>query len=277
MFKKLSFALLVVFTASVVLWGCKSPYEKLRRSTDSAKKFEKAKEYYEKKDYFRALPLFEELVNVYRGTGDAEQIYFYYAYCHYGMNDLISARYHFKVFAETYPKSKYAEEALYMSAYCYYKDSPTYSLAQENTYKAIEALQLFINIYPKSGRVAAANDLIDQLRTKLETKSFNAAKLYYNIRDYKAAIISFNNSADDFPDSKYREEMAFLIIKSHYLYAKNSVEAKKEERYKAAIAAYQNFVDTYTTSKYLDDAQNIYDATLKQLDELKKSPITKLN
>jgi outer membrane protein assembly factor BamD len=114
-----------------------------------------------------------------------------------------------------------------MTAYCYFLDSPDLTLDQASTYKAIENLQLFINLYPKSDRVNGCNELIDKLRNKLETKSFLNAKLYFKIGDYKAAIYAFRNSLDDFPDSQYKEEMDFLTIKSAFLYAQNSVESKK--------------------------------------------------
>lgn len=273
MFKKLVIAFLLLCTLSIVFSGCRSKYEKIRRSTDSALKLEKAKEYYAKKDYYRSLPLLEELVNIYRGTADAEQIYFYYAYCHYGLKDYLSARYHFKTFTETYPKSTYAEEASYVAAICYYKDSPVFSLAQQNTLKGIEALQLFINLYPKSERVAKCNELMDELRGKLEMKSYMNAKLYFNIGDYKSAFIAFKNSADDFPDSKYREEMDYLTIKAYYLYAKNSIDSKKEERFMSAIKSYQSFIEVYPNSKFLKDAESIYDASLVQLDHIKKLSI----
>ena len=81
-----------------------------------------------------------------------------------------------------------------MTAYCYYLDSPDLTLDQASTYKAIENLQLFINLYPKSERVNECNQLIDKLRNKLETKSFLNAKLYFKIGDYKAAIFAFITS-----------------------------------------------------------------------------------
>lgn len=250
--------------------GCRSEYEKLKRSPDVAKKYEKAKEYYNKKDYYRALPLFEELVTIFRGTDEAETIYYYYAYCNYGMKDLLAARFHFKTFADTYPNSKYAEECRFMAAYCYYFESPTYSLDQENTYKAVEALQLFINLYPESERVKESNELIDKLRAKLELKSYDIAKLYYNIGDYKSAVISFRNSIDDFPDTKYREEMEFLMIKSSYLYAKNSVENKQMERYAETVKLFDTFVENYSSSEYMKDANGINRDAMKQLESRKK-------
>ncbi len=252
-------------------YGCKSEYQKTLKGNDISKKYELAKKYYNKKDYFRALELLEELVNVYRGSDQAEDIYYYYAYSYYGLKDLTTARYHFQNFAETYPRSKYAEECRYMTAYCYFLDSPDLTLDQENTYKAIENLQLFINLYPKSERVAECNQLIDRLRNKLETKSFLNAKLYYNIGDYKAAIFAFRNSLNDFPDSQFKEEMEFLTIKSSYLYAKNSVEIKKSERFLETIDYYQNFVDSYAGSKYIKEAQEIFDQTRKEIENLKQS------
>jgi outer membrane protein assembly factor BamD len=144
-----------------------------------------------------------------------------------------------------------------MAAYCFYLDSPIYSLDQENTQKAIDALQLFINLYPKSDRVAEASKLITNLRDKLEEKSYANAKLYLTIGYYQSAVIAFGNSLRDYPDTKYAEEMEFLTIKAQYLYAKNSLEIKQEDRYNTAIGFYDQFVEKYPTSKFMKDAQNL--------------------
>ncbi|RMG76595.1 MAG: outer membrane protein assembly factor BamD, partial [Bacteroidetes bacterium] len=107
-----------------------SDYNKILKSNDLRLKYDKAVEYYEKKQYFKAYPLLEELSVIYRGTSKAEQIDYYLAYCDYYTGDLLYAAYRFKRFAQTYPKSKYAEECSFMSAYCYYRNSPQYSLDQ---------------------------------------------------------------------------------------------------------------------------------------------------
>jgi len=258
MFKKqipLIGALLIVLI--IALAGCKSKYEKLRASNDLAKKYKEGKRYYNKKDYGRALELFEDLTQHYRGQAEAEELFYYYAYTNYKLKDYTSARYHFKVFADTYPNSTRTEECRFMSAYCYYLDSPNYSLDQENTQKAIDALQLFINLYPKSDRTAEASKLIQNLRDKLEEKSYANAKLYLTIGDYQSAVIAFNNSLRDFPDTKYAEEMEFLTIRAQYLYAKNSFEIRQTERYNTALGYYQTFIEHYPTSKYRKDADDL--------------------
>ena len=47
----------------------------MMKSTDMEAKYNAAVKYYEKKDYYHALQLFEELITVYRGTSKAEQSY----------------------------------------------------------------------------------------------------------------------------------------------------------------------------------------------------------
>ena len=228
----------------VSITGCKSNFEKLRASTDIAKKYKEAVNLYNKKNYSKALILFDDLVQRYKGRTEAEDLYYYYAYTNYKLKDYTTSRYHFKTFSDTYPNSPKAEECRFMAAYCYYLESPAYSLDQENTVKAIEALQLFINLYPKSERVAEASKLIDNLRNKLETKSYANARLFLDIGDYKSAVIAFRNSMRDYPDTKYAEEMEYLTIKAQYLYARNSYEFKQEERFNEAITLFNEFSAT---------------------------------
>ena len=218
-----------------------SKYQKVLKSDDLGYKYEMAVKYYDKGDWFRAESLFGELIGLYRGLGKAEQIYYYYAYCNYYMEDFIMAGYYFKSFVNTYPTSNHAEECLYMSAYCYYLNSPISSLDQTNTVRAINEMQLFINRYPTSERVTTCNELMDVMRIKLETKAFDNSKLYFNIGSYKAAIVSFKNVLKDFPDTRFKEESLFYILKSNYLLAHNSIESKKQERLETTIKSYNDF------------------------------------
>jgi outer membrane protein assembly factor BamD len=234
--------------------SCKSKYEKLKASNDNAKKYQEGLKYYNKKEYSKALGLFEGLITIYRGHDGAEDLFYYYAYTNYKLRDYTAAAYSFKQFADTYPSNPKAEECRFLTAYCYYLDSPNYSLDQENTSKAIEKLQLFINLYPKSDRVAEASKLINTLHDRLEQKSFEIAKLYLTLSDYQSAVIAMNNALRDYPDTKYGEELQFLIAKSQFEYAFHSREEKQEERYTLAMTYIDQFIDKYPTSKYLAEA-----------------------
>ncbi|MCK9399586.1 MAG: outer membrane protein assembly factor BamD [Bacteroidales bacterium] len=245
-----------ILLAILVLASC-GKHQKLIKSTDNEAKYAAAVDYYEKNDYYRALQLFQQLINFYQGTEKAEKMQFYYAYCYYHQRDYVLASYYFKRFVNNYPRSALAEEAMFMNAYCYFLDSPNSSLDQTNTLTAIKELQLFINLYPNSARVEEANKLIDQLRAKLQRKDLDIANLYLKMRLYEAAISSFKNILKDFPDSEYKEEILFSILKSYYNYASFSISVKQPERYQSALDSYNELVFQFPDTKYLKEAKNM--------------------
>lgn len=242
------------------LGACKSRFERLRASNNIQMKYLEAVKYYEAGKYSKASVLFTDLLNKYRASAEAEDLSYYTAYTSYRMKDYISARYHFKTFAQNYPNSARAEECRFMSAYCFYIDSPRTNLDQENTYKAIDELQLFVNLYPESERSAEASDLIQNLRNKLEKKAFDNAKLYYNMAqpaDFRAAVIAFESMLRQYPDTKYAEEAEYLIVRSQYMFAEHSAFFRQEERYNDAIDYYQSFVQNYPESKYVKELETL--------------------
>jgi len=265
MFKKSRILIFcIVVLSGVLLFSC-SQYRKVLKSPDIKLKYSTAVALYEKGDYHRAMQLFDELLIYYRGTDTSEKINYYYAYCYYGEGDFLQAGYYFTKYTSTFPTSKYAEECNYMSAYCQYLFSPEYGLDQTITIDAIKQLQLFINQYPKSTRVAKCNELIDELRSKLELKTYENARLYYRIQSYQAAYIAFKNVLKDYPDTKYKEEAYFYMLSSSYRYAMNSVEAKKKERLEMAREAYNSLNATFPSSVYSKDAKAIMKNIEKEL------------
>lgn len=252
---------------SLLISSC-SNYQKLLKSTDNEQKYETAIKYFEEKDYYRAIQLFDQLQPYYKGTEKAEKIAFYYAYAHYEQRDYILASYYFKQFATNYPNSRNAEEAAFLSAYCNYLDSPPTSLDQNVTLDAIKGLQLFIDQYPRSSRVANANELIDELRLKLETKAYDIADLYLKMEDYKAAIIGFKNLLKDYPDTRYREIAMFNVAKASFYYAERSTANKQQERYQSAADAFDNFLASFPESEYKKEVLQFKKNTERQLEGL---------
>ncbi len=255
-----------------LLVGCKSKFEKLRESNNVAAKYQEAIRLYENKKYSKALVLFDDLNQRYQGHAEAEDLLFYIAYTNYYLYDYSTARYHFSQFSSNYINSPRAEEARFMAAYCYYQESPKYSLDQEYTHRAIESLQLFINLYPYSERADEAADLIQELRDRLEYKVYSNARLYLDMGlmdDYRAAVIAFDNALQNYPDTKYAEEMEFLSIKAQYLYASNSTLRRQEERFGEAIDLYQRFVSSYPESQFLKEANELKRDSERKMAEAK--------
>jgi len=80
---------IIFFLIIFIFSSCK--FQKILKSTDYELKFEKAKEYYQEKDYIKATQLFDELLTIYKGSSKAEEVNYYYAECYYGNRDFILA------------------------------------------------------------------------------------------------------------------------------------------------------------------------------------------
>ena len=249
--------LLYLCFCMVMLSSC-SGFEKIRKSSDVNYKLTKANEYFEKKDYTHANLLYKELMPIMKSTRNHEVLFYKYSYTFYYLKDYVEASYYFKNFTELFPSSKDAEECEYMSAVCLYKYAPKYTLDQTNTVKALEALQSYVNRYPNSKRMAEANQYIDESHKKLEMKQAGAAKLYYNISQYKAATVAYKSVLRNYPESPSADLYQYMIIKSWYKYARQSIPEKQEERYATTISAYKELKDSYPKSKYISEAEKLY-------------------
>lgn len=241
---------------AVTLASC-GEYQQVLKSTNLDYKFEKAVEYYDAGEYNKAYPLFDELITLYRGTAKAQEVYFYYAHTLFMQKDYILAGYHFKNFYKTFPQHEKADEAAYLTAYCYYLEAPSHSLDQAYTYKAINELQLYINTHPGSDKIDQCNEFMEELRGRLELKSFEIAKQYYKTRNYKAAITAFTTTLSEYPDTPYREEAMYLRAMAAYKLADNSVESLQEERYTEARTAMRDLESAYPESEYLEELRKL--------------------
>lgn len=234
-------------------------YEKLLKSRDNRLKFNKALEYYGDEDYMRAEGLFEQLKPILRGTNQADTVYFYAAYCSFHQSSYLLAAHYFDEFKKYYGNSPFVEEAEFMGAYSVYKLSPKPSLDQSYSYQAISLFGIYMSRYPNSERMDECVKIIEELKNKLVEKSFYAAKLYYNLESYKAAIVALNNSLEEFPETKYREEIMFLILKSKFLLAEYSVQEKRVERYQSAVDEFYAFSGEFPESDHKEEAKDIFD------------------
>lgn len=261
---------LSIFIIIASISSC-SKYQKVLKSDDINYKYEQAVKYYKNAEFNKALPIFNELLPIFKGTNKAEEIAFYFAYTHYSTGDYLMASYLFNRFTINFPRSKHVEECKYMVAFCHYEEAPEFSLDATNTSLAIDKFQEFIDRYPNSDRVERCNQLMDELRLNLSRKAFANAKQYHTTENYRAAIIALDNVLIDYPDVENRLEIYFLILESSYFLAINSISAKKEKRLNMTIEYYNQFIDNFPESVYNDDVKKIYDVTKINLEQLKSN------
>jgi outer membrane protein assembly factor BamD len=264
MLKKLFYITFGIAFLAGILSSCQ--YEKLLKSSNYRLKYEKAKEYYNEKDYVHAIGLFEQLNPVLKATNKADTILYYLSDSYFQQEDYILAEHHFHQFYETFGNHQWADKAEFMTAYCNYKLSPRTELDQDYTKRAISQFELFIRRHPDHPRVKESHELIQKMKDKLAIKAYEAAKLYYNMEDYKAAIIALENCLKRFPGTTHREELRYLILQSKFLLASNSVQEKKLKRYQSTLDEYYTFKSEFSDSEYMKEVTTIFEKTQRYLE-----------
>jgi len=256
--------LYILILFSVIVTSC-GEYEKLLKSTDCEMKKTKAIEFYNARQYARATEVLSQVIPRYRASAEAEELNWINAQSYYGMKQYDMAGSYFKSLVEQYPFGKHAEEATFMGALCDYNLSPRAELDQESSKSAIEGFNVFVNRFPYSPKADEAKKYIAELRDRLVEKSYLNARLYYNMKEYKAAVTALTNSLKEFSDSKYREEMMFLKLNSLYQYAERSYSFRQKERFQATLDDYFSFMEEFPKSKYSREVKKIYDDTARVL------------
>jgi outer membrane protein assembly factor BamD len=256
---------IIIPLLTLVLATSCGEYEKLLKSTDFDLKKEKAKEYYEAGKYVKSTELIEQILPRFRASDSGEELTWMVAKSYFGMKQYELAGSYFSAYVEQFGYGQHVEEATYTIAVCDYNIAPRAELDQDNTRKAIEDFKLFITRYPASSRIEECKKLMIELQERLVEKSYMSAKLYYDMEQYKAAVTALSNSLKEYADTKYREEMMYLKLKSLFLFAENSYDIRKKERYQATLDDYYSFMEEFPKSSYAKEIKKIYDDTVRYL------------
>jgi outer membrane protein assembly factor BamD len=256
--------IVLVFCFAIFFTSC-SEYQEVYRSDNITEKYAMADSLYKAGKYKKALKLMEQVVPSYRGKPQAERLMFMYSDTYYQLGDFYLAGYQFERFETSYPKSDSVETASFKSAKSYYELSPRFSLDQEDTKKALDKLQAFINTYPATQYRSEANQLVSELQGKIELKDITVAKQYLKISDFKPAIGAFENFISDHPGSSFRKDAFFGRMDAAYQLAINSVPRLIDERLNAALVYYNSFVKYYEETELMSDAEVIFKDINKRL------------
>lgn len=260
--------IIVIGLFSTLLLSSCGEYQKALKSDDAKVKYTMAEDLYNKKQYRKAIRLFEQALPHYVGKPQGERLVYMFADSYYKTKQYSLATYQYERMQKLYPKSQKVEEAAFLEAKTLYLETPIYSVDQTATYKAIEKLQYFLDRYPSGEYSIEANEMTLELLIRLQRKDFEIAKQYSRIRDYQAAIKALDNFLSDNPGSVFKEEALYIRLHSAYEWAINSVEEKKASRLKMAKEAYDNLLRAFPETQYRKEAEKMLQKIETSLKEM---------
>lgn len=230
--------------------------------------FKKAMGLYQSEDYGRAAEAFETVVEIGRGTDFGQEAQFYLAESYYRNGRYLLAASEYERYISLYPQAEKREEAQFQEAYCYYQLSPRFKLDQEYTRRAIEKFRLYNSRFSNSERVDEAAEYITELREKLAKKHYHSADLYMRTDQYEAAIIYYDLTIDNYPETVWAQRALVDEIAAYNTYASRSIRSKQQERYQKAVEAYEKFVQLFPNGEYRSEAEDYVDEARSALADL---------
>lgn len=233
-------------------------HKRLTRGRDYEAQYKRGVEYYNKKDYGRALALFENVQNAYAGKEQIDTILFYTADCHFKRNNFHLSADLFDQYRTNMGRSSFAIDADFRYALSLYHVSPDTELDQSFSRKAIYAFEDFIYRNPDNENVPKAEEYLKELHDRVYKNEVEVAKTYFDIGYYNSAITYLNSILRRIPDIPYREDVLFFLVHANYEYARSSVPSKQKERFYNMIDAYYSFVSEYPESKHLGKAKKLH-------------------
>jgi outer membrane protein assembly factor BamD len=170
---------------------------------------------FESKKYYRATEDFTYVVFNAPGSDIADNAQFYLASSHFEMKEYLLAIEEYQQLLRRWPRSDLYEDARFKIAECYYLQSPGYQRDSEYTLQAIRAYQNFIEEYPFSTYREEAEKRIREMRTGLAKKIYEAGKQYMILREWKAAVITFQEIVDSYYDTEILNDTHLQIAVSY--------------------------------------------------------------
>lgn len=257
----------IISLCMLLLFGsCASEFSRVYKSTDYDFKYEYAKQLFASRKFSQSILLLEELVQMKKGSDEAEECLYMLGMAQYNNADYESAAATFRKYHQAYPRGIFAEQASFYVGQSLFESAPEPRLDQSPTMGAINAYQQFLDYYPDSKRKPEAQARLFELQDKLVLKELLSAQLYYNLggyfgnctsggSNYEACIITAQNALKTYPYSHMREDFALLIMKSKFELAENSTEEKRLDRYRDAEDECYGFLNEYPESKHVKTAE----------------------
>jgi len=107
----------------------------------------------------------------------------------------------YKTVTEKYPSDPLAADAQYQIGYVYFMQRREGNYDPHVAEKAREGFEDFIANYPNSEKIPQAQDNLKLLENKVTGNTLDIAKFYDKTKNYKAAVIYYNQVIKEQPDS----------------------------------------------------------------------------
>ena len=234
---------LLLFTA------CAAVPEPKKSSTDE-ESYAKAMKSFNHKNYFDAIPAFEELRDKFPMSPYAVIAELRLGDCHYAQEQYVEAVHFFENFRRLHPSNQNVPYSIYMSGVCQYQQVLSIDRDQTFAEEAVEQFQQLIELYPKSPYAGRALCKLAESKKRIAEHEFFIGNFYLKKKNYKGAIERFNKALKKYPNSIEKDKLLLYIGDA-------TIKSGDEKRGKKVLAF---LLKKYPEGPYAQQAKALLDA-----------------
>ena len=213
---------------AVLLGGCGSRQPRLA-SLGPDPLFEGGIAAYEAENYGRAIQYLERFSEAHLGDPRVPRARLALGRARMARGDYLLAALDFQRLATDFPSDTLAPEARFGICEAYNRLSPKPVLDQEYTRAAIEHCESVANLYPGTPEAQQAGEQVAELRERLAEKAYENGLFYFKRRAFDAAVIYFEDVAEQYPATSYAPAALLKLMESYDRigYVEEATEARE--------------------------------------------------
>jgi outer membrane protein assembly factor BamD len=202
-----------MLSALTVIMACASTPDALTLPPDQH--FERANSLLQDRKWTEAITAFEQFVIQYPTHPRVQEARFGLGEAYFGKKEYVTAANEFSRLANDYPAGPFADDARFKVCESYYELSPKPQLDQQYTRSAFEHCESLISYYSTSEFIPRAREMMAELRRKLAEKEFQAGEFYFERNAYDSAIIYYEATARDYPESAVAPRALLRLLQTY--------------------------------------------------------------
>ncbi len=212
-----------LFLLIIFMFGCSK--NKFYQNLPAAEKMKIANEFFERGKYHKAVPLYSD-ITFERNSIFTAEAQMKLAECYFLQNKFMDARFELEEMIRLFPDYENISNAYFKIGICFYEESLNPHYTQEETERAIDAFEIFLEKFPFAENRDKAVEFIQKCHYKLLKKKYNNGYAYYKLYDYSSALMYFDEIIELGNKDKL-DRMSLFYSTKIYLYRKDKENALK--------------------------------------------------
>lgn len=158
---------------------------------------------YDHRDYTEAVTLLLQYIQYNAQSPDLDQAHFLLGMSYVQRKEWPLAAGEFLILTSDFPDSPRLPDAHYWLGVSYWRQARPALYDQDPTRRSISQWQRFLDLYPDHPKAGEAREALGQGRARLAEKSLKNAQLYVILKQYKPALVYFDEVVRDYSDTPW--------------------------------------------------------------------------